>query len=96
MRCALSSKVVAMRRSEQWHDETRERMWELHPCERMSALAMTIVQCNSKDTVACARGMLSMLVAMSNFHGMQYRVRIANECRDAADAMEHLHLMVKN
>ncbi len=83
-------------RSDAWHKETRERMWELPPRERMAALALTCVQCNSRDTRAAVLGFLALAEMMACMHGEQVRSGIACDARDFADRVEQSMTMVVN
>jgi len=85
-----------MQRDAAWKEETLSRLWELHPVERLSALSMTVVQCNSKDTRAAIKGMLAIIRMMSKLHSVQTRGVFANDCRDAADVIEQPIMHVVN
>ena len=53
-----------MAHNDAYDDETRQRMRELHPVERSSALTMTVMQCNPRDTKAAVRGMIAIVKAL--------------------------------
>lgn len=84
-----------MQHSEAWKDETRERMWELHPVERLSALALTCVQCNPRDTRAAIKGLIAMAEMMAKVHNAQTRSSISEDMRDAADRVEQPMALVR-
>lgn len=87
-------RVRAMSSKSDYDDATRERMWKLHPVERLSALAVTVVQCNPRDTRAAIKGFLGIAEAMARSQSMQTRVTVANDLRDMADKIERPALEV--
>lgn len=74
------------------NDEIRAAIWKLHPVERMSTLLMTIIQCNSRDTMKCISGFLAMITAMAAVCGTESRVKFVGMLRDCADEIERPHL----
>lgn len=65
-------------------------MWQLRRTERIAALTMTIVECDSRDTRAIIRGFLAVAETMARLHGEQVRCGISCDARDFADRIEQL------
>jgi hypothetical protein len=81
---------------ETYDDETHSRMWKLNPVERFAALALTVVQMNSRDARGAVRGFAAIAELMTKVQNETTRGAIANDLRDTADRIENLKQFAKN